>query len=457
MSADKDEGMNVGNNNLGDKSDSTSSSSSSCSDSSCSNRRCASRKRKRCEKRRRRSGGKRRRTNDVDNTMQQLTKQVSDLQQLLLNQQHTSILPTTYGCNDNYEEGLEPSVDLNVSGELYDVDNRDETDPTLPKIEFSIHTQLKDPTVPVTTNVHLDLLKKLQHFDSEEWNSVRYADVQKNYCSKPGFIELECNDEVKPFEKCQNLLVTEKSLAAISHALIIQNEALQKGFEDLIKWANTDSNILTSKSLYDKINEIFMAGTFQKPALDALQLVCGRRADLIEQRRDAILACVKDKFIRGTLRKIPPSTQYLFENNAFSEALKNNGTVNKIFGNKPGFSAQEKRSQISTMKTTHSGINNNYSYGNNSNFYDWQHWQRVPSFPPPHGVRPFVNNNYPLQGYTNNFFRPQYSYQARNQTKLGPFSKSDQKRYATNPPSGQTLQGGAVRMQKSATRVVTRK
>ena len=43
-----------------------------------------------------------------------------------------------------------------------------------------------------------------------------------------------------------------------------------------------------------------------------LQVVCGKRAECIETRRERLLAEAPNKNVQGALRRIPPSSEYLF-------------------------------------------------------------------------------------------------------------------------------------------------
>lgn len=207
--------------------------------------------------------------------------------------------------------------------------------------KFLLSTDLKVPKIPPTSSAHLDLVQSLQHFKTDNWRSVRYYDTQKLYNSQPGFTDLEANDEIKPFDKASNLASSEKFLAALSHAMIMQSEALQNSFERLVECFNeneaVDVNLLVSK-----INEIF-EGSYQKISRDCLQLVCGRRADLIEQRRELILSNVRDSFQKTSLKKIPPSNEHLFDKEPFSDFVKNSGGINKVLTAPKASSTHEKR------------------------------------------------------------------------------------------------------------------
>ncbi|CAH0722255.1 unnamed protein product, partial [Brenthis ino] len=175
------------------------------------------------------------------------------------------------------------------------------------------------------------LINSIQHFDTEDWNNVRYAEVQKQYCSAPGFTYLDTNEEIKSYDKYSSLALIERGFAAITQALIMQNEAAQSAFTALIEWASFSGNNITAKSLHEKVNELFIKGNFQKISSDVLQLACGHRAELVQQRRDNILRSVKDSFLKSRLRKIPPTSENLFNKESFSTAIEKSGGMSKVF------------------------------------------------------------------------------------------------------------------------------
>lgn len=196
--------------------------------------------------------------------------------------------------------------------------------------KFSVNTVLKEPAVPKSLPDHLEKLKLLQHFESENWSDVRYSDVQKRYSSTPGFVELSCNDELKPFDTFSNISHTERGFSAITLALMKQNEAFERGFHDFITWI-TSVEMVDTNSIQSKIEELFSQGEYQRISSDLLQMACGHRADMVQQRRDCILKSVKDKFVRASLRQIPPSCDRLFQADLMTTAIEKNGGMSKIF------------------------------------------------------------------------------------------------------------------------------
>ncbi|CAH0724247.1 unnamed protein product, partial [Brenthis ino] len=198
-------------------------------------------------------------------------------------------------------------------------------------------------------------------------------------------------------------------LSAITHGIIMQSDALKSGVFDLLQWVQDTDNFVKD-DLVKKIKDIF-SGEFQKISLDCLQLLCGRRADIIEQRREAFLNLVKDKFLKTTLKKIPPSCDFLFSKEQFSDFLNNNGGINKIFS-RPSFSAQEKRS-TGTSQAAQPGSSSYNRTGRPTAPFALQ--CRAPQYPyrsyAP--MQPYAfNYNFPAYAGNQRLSRPQYKPQS---------------------------------------------
>lgn len=206
-----------------------------------------------------------------------------------------------------------------------------EQKPTEKHFQFKFETTLKNETNR-TSQAHLELLNKIQHFDSPDWSQVRFSDAQKLYNSTPGFVELETNDLLKSFDNTRNLQMSERSLAAITHALVIQYDTFKEGLSTFVNWLN-GQNEITPDAICDKVNELFTNddSSYLKVNLHILQMICGRRADIVQQRRDLLLNSVQNQCVRESLRKIPPSNEHLFNEVQLSEFISKQGGVNKVF------------------------------------------------------------------------------------------------------------------------------
>lgn len=255
-----------------------------------------------------------------DQRLDFLQKQVSELKYLLTRNYHD--VPRSKTDNDGLFENCKD--DESVTSCLLKPDN--------PEFEWDDCTVTSD-TVKRTSEAKLNYLRKIQHFDSAEWNSVRYTDVQKEYLSSPAFTNLTMNDELIAFETkfCQSRSL-DQSFGALTNMLIAQKEALQTTLKDLLTWSADSSTQLTKASLTAKVQELFSnTCPYMSVSKDILQLVCGRRANIIEHRRESALSAVKDKYNKAILRKIPPSCENVFQAKEFSDAVVKLGGGSKVF------------------------------------------------------------------------------------------------------------------------------
>lgn len=346
-----------------------------------------------------------------DQVLINLMTQVNNIQSFLANFISPEQVPQPVVENDSGQD--EDILDANISGDLFDpdqdnvlTDNADQSIGLPPAISAEIqvpctdstsvtlfslpvNTVIKEPTVPRSSPDHLDKLKELQHFDSDSWSEVRYAEVQKKYCTTPGFVELECNEEFKPYESSLNLNHTERGFASISLALLKQNEALENAIRSFVSWLGSVESTDT-KSVENKICELFLQSDYQKISNDLLQMACGHRADMIQQRRDNLLRSVKNKFIRASIRKIPPSVGHLYQSDELSAVIEKNGGSSKIFW--PSKEARTKKSvtfeNIKQNPSPAQGLGTNYQ------------------FSPAHGGHFGLQGTLPPQGSFNTYLTP---------------------------------------------------
>lgn len=184
-----------------------------------------------------------------------------------------------------------------------------------------------------TSESKLNHLRKVQHLDSNQWNNVRYTDVQKKYLTTPGFTNLTLNDELMAFEsKFNHLRSLDQTFGALTGMLLSQKEALQASLKQLLDWAEDKDTNLSKAVLSTKVRELFSnTCKYTDISKDILQIVCGRRANMIEHRRDSALSAVKDKYNKTILRRIPPSAEYLFQPKEFSDAVAKLGGGSRVF------------------------------------------------------------------------------------------------------------------------------
>lgn len=281
------------------------------------------------KRRRRRKHNKRRRRSHHTRKLNQLIEAVGVLQ---------NKMSSTQGHN-NQDSVNDDVIDPNVSGELFDEDTRSVNDEQTdregaigtPALNVVMHTKVKEPTIPQAPDDMLQQLKDLQRFDRPDWNSVRYVEVQKQYLRSPGFTNLDPNDEVRRYDHSKFTSNMESAFAGLTFALLKQREILQEEMNNFLIWAQLNDADLSYTNIHAKISEIFSQGEYSKVASDIIQMVCGHRAELVQHRREGILAAIKDPYHKSTLRKIPPSCSTLFQKDQFNAVLDKAGGVNKIF------------------------------------------------------------------------------------------------------------------------------
>lgn len=194
---------------------------------------------------------------------------------------------------------------------------------------------IKDPVYPKSNTSYLKILSELQRFKNAEWNSIRFSEVQKKYVTTPGFIELNVNDELKRFESSSNenyrLFLLERSFAALTNSILTQKDELRNTLQNLINWSAAEGTTLSPATLFCKIEELFnKQANYTKVSDDILQMVCGRRADCIHSRRELLLKQIQDEYQCVAIQKIPPDSEFLFDNDIFNNYLQKIGGADKL-------------------------------------------------------------------------------------------------------------------------------
>lgn len=183
--------------------------------------------------------------------------------------------------------------------------------------DFSPQTKEQEPAIP-TPKPHIEL-QGIQCLRLGElaYKQIRYAEVQKKLQAFPVFHALKLNPALMKINQssasADPLAKQEASFGTILHGLLLQREALTNIMKDLSSKHPSLKQDL-KESLYGENS------AFKSISDDVLQYVCGRKAELIEQRRNACLP--QDDYHSTLLNHIPPSSTHLFDENQFSELLK---------------------------------------------------------------------------------------------------------------------------------------
>lgn len=195
-----------------------------------------------------------------------------------------------------------------------------------------------------------------QRLGESSWCNVRYA-TQKQFQATPVFTSLKTNNllvEITPNWKSSEVLEkSDLTLGAITNGLIQQRMI----FQNLLDSLPTDIKNIVGRDFVAANSE------FRKNSDALLQYVCGRRAEVIKQRREVYKP--PNKAFRNILHDIPPSGTHLFEDKSLTEVVKELGGVHKLFPNK--------RKQYTNRKTIPQVAKPKSAQTNNHRFRDSRH------------------------------------------------------------------------------------
>lgn len=176
-------------------------------------------------------------------------------------------------------------------------------------------TKQQDPQIPAPTPHIATQGTECQRLGDITFSQIRYAEVQKKLHASPVFNSLKINPILATYGSSSNqdhLARMDYTLGTVSHGLLLQREALTNTLKDL---ANK------YPAMKQDLKDILSTDTTLKSISDdLLQYVCGRRAEVIEQRRNGFLP--KDEYQAALLGAIPPSTTHLFCETGLAELMK---------------------------------------------------------------------------------------------------------------------------------------
>lgn len=189
--------------------------------------------------------------------------------------------------------------------------------------DFTPTTTEQEPKItraePITVKHGLNC----QRLGESSWCNVRYADTQKRFQATPVFTSLKTNNllaEITPHWKSTEILEkSDLTLGAITNGLIQQRLI----FQNLLESLPADIKNIVGRDFVAANSE------FRKNSDALLQYVCGRRAEVIKQRREVYKP--PNKTLRDILHDIPPSGTHLFEEKSLSEVVKELGGIHKLF------------------------------------------------------------------------------------------------------------------------------
>ncbi|XP_048006275.1 uncharacterized protein LOC125241715 [Leguminivora glycinivorella] len=195
--------------------------------------------------------------------------------------------------------------------------------------DFTPSTVEREPKITKAEEKAVMVGRGCQRLGQSGWYNVRFTDTQKQFQATPIFTALKPNNllaSVTPkYSRTAEILErADLTLGAITHGLI-QHRLI---FQNLLD--NLPSDIKKRVG----VDFVEADSSFRKSTDALIQYTCGRRAEVIKERRD--LYKPKNVTYKNILRDIPPSDTHLFEEKTLSETVKELGGINKIFPPKRG-------------------------------------------------------------------------------------------------------------------------
>lgn len=174
-----------------------------------------------------------------------------------------------------------------------------------------------------------------QRLGEPSWDRVRYLEAEKRLKRSGIFQPLEMNSMFVGVSSSDSYLQKqERLLGTVTHGLLAQRQALRQNCERLVNLAKNAGpdlcrNIgsLVEKCLLDKDS------TFRLESDALLQFVCGKRAEVLSDRRKAVEP--KDEEKRRRLRSIPPSQHHIFDEDALTKWSVTNISRPQLPGKRP--------------------------------------------------------------------------------------------------------------------------
>lgn len=294
---------------------------------------------------------KSRRLDATEKTVAELSKRTQNIEcllhQILQNQQDNSHrLETETIIETSDEEAVESDI-------IVDSENEDNPLPELlqnkENYNFSFLPEVMEtePLIPEAQKEMVALGINCQRLGTSGWNRVRFSDAQKKLQATPVFTALKMNEQLKPKEtkwiSSDTLTKFENSMAVMSHGLLKQRVAFSKGVENVLKEVDAPNlKEVIQKYLTDDSTD------FKTSSDNCLQFACGRRADVINSRRELIKT--SSKHMDSILKEIVPSQTHLYDEEKLAEAFKNHGGFHKFFPNKPLHFQSQPQSQSQRAK-----------------------------------------------------------------------------------------------------------
>ncbi|KAL1454597.1 hypothetical protein WDU94_010815 [Cyamophila willieti] len=176
----------------------------------------------------------------------------------------------------------------------------------------------KDPDVLEPSPSILAQGVKCQRLGESGWNRIRYAEAEKVLKRGAVFQPLTMNGQFRPPVTDSSLRQLERTLGTITHGLLIQRQAFIEGV-NRVRALCPEAGPAIQDHLVDVQTD------FRGKSDALLQFVCGKRAEVLAERRKAVEPA--DPSRKRSLQAIPPSSSHLFDEDQLGRWISQPGQV----------------------------------------------------------------------------------------------------------------------------------
>uniref|UniRef100_A0A8D8RE21 Uncharacterized protein n=2 Tax=Cacopsylla melanoneura TaxID=428564 RepID=A0A8D8RE21_9HEMI len=172
-------------------------------------------------------------------------------------------------------------------------------------------TVVKEPEVKAPEPDLLETAITCQRLGQSDWDGVRYAEAEKRLKRGAVFQPLVMNNVFASQVAVPDSLLRrqERLLGSLTYGLLAQRKAFVEAQEALLRHAPAVSQ---------SFNDLFLGeASFRSTSDDLLQLVCGKRAEILAERRKLVEP--SDSVSKRALQCIPPSSSHVFDEDQLSK------------------------------------------------------------------------------------------------------------------------------------------
>lgn len=265
----------------------------------------------------------------TNNTAERVIEAVNSIKETPNQTADTNIADSTYSDIEvESEHDDEEGQDCQIKSPEAPASATHDREEAIASLCFDTMTTEAEPPIPMASADMVAKGAKCQRLGSDTWNNLRYKEAEKTLQGTPVFTALKVNPQLSNITPkwCnpEILLKIDKTLGVLTHALLLERQALEDGLQqvarevkDPLVISSIQQNVLSKESNYRRISD------------QALQYACGRRAEIIAARRSYYSP--SDKARDAVMQSIPPSTTHLFDETTLTETLKQYGGYDNFF------------------------------------------------------------------------------------------------------------------------------